>query len=483
MAQYQYHKMMRKFFIYIVILLLSCPVIEAQSTNYYKLYDTGAQDMARIFIRSCDNGFIIGGVSDVFDASWDAYIIKLDSNGNKLWNWNVGFGGASDSPVSIMETPDSNIVVFMYSTAANVKFRMAVFDYDGNLVFEKHDYYISGGFPEFVIQGALLLPDSRIVTPVVINDSILKVYWWNQTGDTLASLVLDTCRKFPGGYSGEIQHVDCFSENDTIIFCYNNYIADNAPSRVTLKTDYNGNFIEKKELYIIDVDDLSRAIRGNSNTYLFLDYSISSYCINTCLYDEINNSVITWINFLSPLYDDITDLGADFISEDTVLFCGSISNYGSMDRYAHILKIDTTSNVEWIQIYIPSGYNVSRLWSVKQYEDCIASVGEAYSYNASGPYDILFIKADLNGNATTISTFEKPDNKITVFPNPASDLINVNLLPVGESMYTIVDAGGREVLKGKTQSNQLHISSLPAGTYQLLWENDGKMYHAGFVKE
>jgi len=38
-------------------------------------------------------------------------------------------------------------------------------------------------------------------------------------------------------------------------------------------------------------------------------------------------------------------------------------------------------------------------------------------------------------------------------------------------------------LKGKTQSNQISISSLPAGCYQLLWENDGKKYCAGFVKE
>ncbi|MBN2730503.1 MAG: hypothetical protein JXR53_14860 [Bacteroidales bacterium] len=230
--------------IIIIVLFLAITELNAQNSHYFKLYDTGSQDVARIFIRTCDNGYILGGASTIVDAYWDAYIIKIDSNGNNLWNWNIGFGGASDGPVSIMETPDSNIVVFMYSTAANIKFRMAVFDYNGNLVFEKHDYYLSAGFPEFTIHGALLLPDSRIVTPVVVNDSILKTYCWNQTGDTLSSVVLDTCRQFPGGYNEKIEHVDCFIGVDNITFCYNNFIADNTPSRVTLKTDYNGNLID-----------------------------------------------------------------------------------------------------------------------------------------------------------------------------------------------------------------------------------------------
>lgn len=467
-----------------IAFFMAITALSAQNSHYFKLFDTGSQDVARIFIRTCDNGFILGGASTIVDAYWDAYIIKIDSNGNKLWNWNIGFGGASDGPVSIMETPDSNIVVFMYSMANNVKFRMAVFDYDGNLVFEKHDYYLSFGFPDFAIQGALLLPDNRIVTPVVVNDSILKAYWWNQTGDTLSSLILDTCRQFPGGYSEEFERINCFINIDTITFCYNNFLAEDEASNVILKTDYNGIVIDKKERVIDNVSAYFKAVKSSINDkYAYFWDAISGYCLSSCIYDGEVDSVLTWLYYLSPTYDDLTTLGADFISDDTLLFCGSISNYGSMDNYAHILKIDTSSNVVWQQIYKPYGYNVSRLWSVKQYSDCIASVGEAYSYDASGPYDILFVKADLNGNATSITTFEKPDNTLTVFPNPASDLINVNLLPIGESVYTIVDAGWRELLKGKTPGNQISISSLPAGCYQLLWENDGKMYHAGFVKE
>jgi len=474
---------MKNILVYIAF-FMATTVLNAQNSHFFKLYDTGAQDQARIFTRTCDKGFILGGITASIDAAYDAYIIKLDSNGNKLWNWDIGFGGAADGPVAIMETPDSNIVVFMYSSATNVKFRMAVFDYDGNLVFEKHDYYVSGGFPEFTIHGALLLPDNRIVTPVVVNDSILKAYWWNQTGDTLASLILDTCRQFPGGYSEEFERINCFINTDTITFCYNNFIAEDEASNVLLKTDYNGIVIDKKERVIVNVSAYFKAVKNNVNDkYAYFWDAISGYYLSSCIYDGAVDSVLTWLYYLSPTYSDLTTLGADFILEDTLLFCGSVSDDFGANVYAHILKIDTSSNVVWQQIYKPYGYNKSWLWSVKQYDDCIAAVGYVYNSDVFGSYDILFVKADLNGNATSITTFEKPDNTLTIFPNPASDLINVNLLPVGESVYTIVDAGGRELLKGKTQSNQISISSLPAGCYQLLWENDGKKYCAGFVKE
>ncbi|MBN2730502.1 MAG: hypothetical protein JXR53_14855 [Bacteroidales bacterium] len=91
--------------------------------------------------------------------------------------------------------------------------------------------------------------------------------------------------------------------------------------------------------------DYARTIKGESNNYLFLDFAVNSSLINTCLYDWNIDSVITWIYYSSPAYNVLSSLGADFISEDTVLFCGSISNYSNMDKYAHLLKIDTASNV------------------------------------------------------------------------------------------------------------------------------------------
>jgi len=145
--------------------------------------------------------------------------------------------------------------------------------------------------------------------------------------------------------------------------------------------------------------------------------------------------------------------------------------------------LDTNGVVQWAKSYLPIGYDEVYFQAVTVFPDCIAAIGTASNSTNPDSVDIFFLKANLNGGITEISEFSSENSFIKVFPNPASDLINVNFLPVGESVYTVVDAGGRELLKGKTQGNQISISSLPAGCYQLLWENDGKMYHAGFVKE
>ena len=469
-------------------LLTMCFInIEAQTTIYFKMFGTDSRDEGYFFKRTCDKGFILAGTTAAIDANNDAYIIKLDSNGNKLWNWNIGFGGVYDGPFSIMETPDSNIIVFISSNAANVQFRMAVFDYNGNQIFEKHDYYLSDGFPEFsLFGGAELLPDGRIVTPVVVNDSILKAYWWNQTGDTLSSVVLDTCRQFPGGNIEKIERID-FSQNaDTIYYCYNNYLAEDVYSRIILKTDSDGNVYNLKEFNNVNVYEWFKTAKSEINEYLYYSWAVNDIHFLAFLYGESENDIISWLYYSSPTYDELTSFDVDFISPDTLLVCGDVSCFSDAGEIAHILKLDTSSNMIWHHLYEPYGYNRSALKDVNHYCDCIAAIGYAYNSTASpvaDSYDILFVKADLNGVATSITTFEKPDNNLKVFPNPASDILSVNLLPIGESEYTIVDANGREILKGKTQSNQIGVSLLPVGCYQLLWENDGKMYHAGFVKE
>jgi hypothetical protein len=368
--------------------------------------------------------------------------------------------------------------------SSNARFRMAVFDYDGSLLHEKHDYYLSNGFPEFMMYGAILLPDSRILTPVVVNDSILKVYWWNQTGDTLSSLILDTCRQFPGGSSEKVERLDCFFNTDTITFCYNNFVAEDEPSKIIMKTDYNGTVIDKKEQVIDNVSASFKAVKSKvDNKYAYFWDAISGNCISSCIYDGKSDSVYTWVYYQTSAFDILTSLGADFITEDTLLFCGNAFSYIDMKHIAHILKIDTSGNLQWLQTYEPYGYDYSYLWSVKQFPDCIAAVGYSYNSSVSGSYDILFVKADLNGEATSISTFEQPGKELRVFPNPVSDILSVNLLPIGESNYTILDTEGRIILKGRCPGNQVDVSSLPPAYYFLKWENDGKIYEAEFIKE
>lgn len=471
--------------IILTCVLILCMLNTSAQTGYFKMYGTSSRDEGFFFKRTCDNGFIVGGISEAYDANKDVYILKLDSTGDEEWAWNIGFGGAYDEPISIMETPDSNIIVFAFCDASNVKMRMAVFNYDGSLLYEKHDYYLSNGFPEFSLYGgAELLADGRIVTPVIVNDSILKAYWWNQTGDTLSSLILDTCRQFPGGSYEKIERIDFFQNADTLYFCYNNYLAEDVYSRIILKTDSDGNVYDLKEFNNVNVYGWYKTAMSEIDEYLYYGYAYNSTHILAYLYNYSNNAITSTIYYNPATFDEFTSIDINFISPDTLLICGRASYFSDMDKFAHILKLDTSSNMIWHHLYEPFGYNSSALYYVKQYSDCIAAVGYAYNYlEGTDSYDILFVKADLNGEATSITTFEQPGKELRVFPNPVSNVLSVNLLPIGESNYTILDTEGRIILKGTCSSNQIDVSSLAPAYYILEWENEEKKYKAKFIKE
>ena len=61
--------------------------------------------------QTSDGGFIVVGMTKSFGAGeWDAYIVKLDANGNKLWEKTYG-GDRDDQAWSVQQTNDGGYIV------------------------------------------------------------------------------------------------------------------------------------------------------------------------------------------------------------------------------------------------------------------------------------------------------------------------------------------------------------------------------------
>ena len=71
-----------------------------------------------------------------------------------------------------------------------------------------------------------------------------------------------------------------------------------------------------------------------------------------------------------------------------------------------------------------------------------------------------------------------PEVVWNVFPNPATDLVHVNLSTPGHGALTLTDLGGREVLTTTLTSTRttLDLSALPAGTYVLQFQQGTTRY-------
>ena len=76
------------------------------------------------------------------------------------------------------------------------------------------------------------------------------------------------------------------------------------------------------------------------------------------------------------------------------------------------------------------------------------------------------------------------ENKLVVYPNPASDKMQVMLNTSSVYHWKIYDNFGREVLKGKTNHTKnfpINLESLAGGLYILQLENkDQQFYSARF---
>lgn len=74
---------------------------------------------------------------------------------------------------------------------------------------------------------------------------------------------------------------------------------------------------------------------------------------------------------------------------------------------------------------------------------------------------------------------------ITLAPNPAQDIIRINLPPNSNANYLIANINGRKILNGQMNSevSEINIRSLQTGCYFIIYEMDGKMSQMKFIKQ
>jgi len=94
---------------------------------------------------------------------------------------------------------------------------------------------------------------------------------------------------------------------------------------------------------------------------------------------------------------------------------------------------------------------------------------------------------NLKGTATeeTVTSLSGLENEaILVYPNPTQDKIIVESLPLGKSVFTMLDILGNEILNGETEvSLELDLSPLPTGVYQLKLNTSKGVFTKKIIKQ
>lgn len=298
-------------------------------------------------------------------------------------------------------------------------------------------------------------------------------------------------------FSAGATNIDPFTNvdyNAGLIYTYNNSNNDSALFRITcyLKTDdfdpkendtitYNQVFSN----YFAFDDGSSEAgygINGQGSRNAMVAYRFKSYmqdtirAINICFNDSYGNSNQRAFDLM--IWDDNNGLPGNILysAENMIVEPGDKINGFVTYILPDGVMVDEVFYAGWKQrteTFLNAGFDVNTPHNGRQF----------YWLNGvwlqSQKEGSIMIRPVLGAPLKTTSSDDKSPavtNNLRIWPNPASDYINLNCddLLLSRSAYImIIDIQGRELMK-VPYNNRINISSLKAGLYTVITISDGR---------
>ncbi|PZU84551.1 MAG: hypothetical protein DI529_11120, partial [Chryseobacterium sp.] len=173
-------------------------------------------------------------------------------------------------------------------------------------------------------------------------------------------------------------------------------------------------------------------------------WSGSIYPLRYRLYVDYNNNGV------------FTDTGETAWSQNTATNAATVSG---------TFTIPTTATTGRVRIRVQAAYSQSPTsCSTINYGQV-----EDYSLNIQ---DLLAV-SDVNGN-----------NKVSIYPNPVKDVLNIKSSESGESTFNIYNTAGQSVANGKSVENKINVNTLPTGNYIIeLVNKKGEKSTQKFIKK
>ena len=94
-----------------------------------------------------------------------------------------------------------------------------------------------------------------------------------------------------------------------------------------------------------------------------------------------------------------------------------------------------------------------------------------------------FLSTHCDNKLTSIHTNEMQGNEVEIFPNPASQQLNIKSKRFDFNEIFIVDVSGRVMKTTTNETNNINVTKLPSGIYFINLVSDTNTIVKKFVKE
>lgn len=342
----------------------------------------GGSDTEKAFkvIQTSDNGFVIAGYADSNDGDVsennglsDIWIVKLDNNGNILWEKSHGFPGI-DQALSIIETSDGGLLVsgVLDVSASNG---------NGN---DKSTYRKHAGGDFWIIK---------------LNPNGTKE-WRRYFGGTFTDTAFDITETNDNSFliigSSDSDDVDISNNKGEYDFW-------------VVKIDNLGSLIWEKSFGGTQIDEAKSVLKSSDGNFLIVgdsrsndtDISNAKGAADIWLIKISNDGVLHWEkSYGGSNFDAARDIstaqdGGFLIAGSSRSSDGDLEmNQGQNDAW--ILKVDTNGNIVWQKSI--GGSEIDFTYGITELNDgSIIAAGESFSDNGDvlenkGFSDVLIIK-------------------------------------------------------------------------------------------
>jgi hypothetical protein len=413
-------------------------LLKIDSLGNYKWsqqYGGSESESGKRILYNSDLGFYIAGFSNSFGAGdFDAYLVKTDLNGTKIWEKNYGKPNQWERINDAVMALDSGIVMVGESidmNTGNSDVYIIKTDKNGDTLWTKKLGSVGEDFANsivklnnnYLIGGQWFISDSSMV-----KGFVLKI---NDLGELL---YFDTISHKTGNYS-----VNDITIGFDRYYIIGNRNLNNSNSEYYGVYDFNGQFLSQYTFVV-----------SGSNTIL-----------NQAVYvPNFDRVAIGFQTVNSGTYQDDFDIGTAYFSSDYMYYISAslstaINNFG-LDKVGDLIRTnDGAYAMVGFNTYIESGLNEQ-------------NGGNNVFVMKIGKNDVFPVTTDAVIGQLVGIEINSEMLKGKVYPNPFKDEFTIELEGAEDTNATLLNNLGQEIASFNFQSAITYSTSfLSSGTYFL----------------
>jgi hypothetical protein len=380
--------------LYLSILISAVTIISAGAqTTWMKLFSKSSTDAFRSVHEVPAGGYILAGyTSDSSVSDTDAYVVRLNFNGDTIWTSRYDRANSKDLFYKIINTLDGGFLAVGYTSVTGPvshDFLYVKYDSLGNVSWSK----TWGGSGTEHAQDVLQTPDSNYTivgyttTPFTYFDAVMVRV--NTLGDTIRSRRYATA----GGNYDDANAVELLPDGGYIIGGQSNNGATLADMYL-VKTDSTGNQIWAKRFGTSGNDNIESiavvsdgyVLAGNANSGATGD---DGYLVKT----DTAGTVVWSRTYGGTQPDDFHRI--ESTTDGGFIISGTTSSSGPLQPNIWLVKTESDGDTTWTRTF--GGDNHDHGYSAEQTSDggyIVAGYSGSFGFNNE---EALVIKTDSAG--------------------------------------------------------------------------------------